>query len=180
MFPALSRLFLQHEHFVNSANIKAQVLASIMEQAPQIDPAAQVILLTDMSITDLRANNMSEFKNNMLDSAFYVLYQDKRPRFAFLCRINRYRRCHIDDIELTGFHLQQDTSYRDTILLRLYDDGSVKLLHELPEELDFGGSGDYNPNRLYNPDAPLPPRAATMLGRGDARMNLLETTEKGQ
>ncbi len=170
MFPASSRLILQHEHFVNAANIKAQVLASIMEQAPQIDSAAQVILLTDMSITDLRANNMSEFKNNMLDSAFYVLYQDERPRFAFLCRINRYRRCHTDDIELTEFHLQQDTSYRDTILLRLYDDGSVKLLHELPKELDFAGS-DYDPNRLYNPDAPLPPRAATMLGLASMRLN---------
>ena len=164
MFPALSRLILQHEHFVNSANTKAQVLANIMEQAPQIDPTAKVILLTDMTITDLRANNMNEFKSNMLDGAFYALYQDKRPQFAFLCRINLYRYCHTDDIELPWFHLQQDTNYRDVALLRLYDDGSVELLYELPQELSSADGGGYDVNRLVQTSAPLPPRAATMLG----------------
>ena len=164
MFPALSRLLLQHERFVTSANVKAQVLASIMELAPQIDPAARVILLTDMTITDLRTNNMSEFTRNMLDSAFYALYQDKRPQFAFLCRINQYLRCYTDDIELTEFHLQQDTDYRDVVLLRLYDDGSVELLYELPQELGSADGGGYDVNRLVKTSAPLPPRAATMLG----------------
>ncbi len=163
MFPVLSRLLLQHEHFVSAANIKAQVLIQMMEQAPQIDPTAEVFLLTDMLLEDLKANNIAEFWEYMLDSAYFVLYQNDRPQVAFTCLIVS-RECHSSDLKRARFYyLRQDTSYRDTILLRLYDDRSVKLLHELPKELDFAGS-DYDPNRLYNPDAPLPPRAATMLG----------------
>ncbi len=168
MFPSLSRLLLQHEHFVNAANIKARVLIQMMEQAPQIDPTVEVILLADMSLEDLKANNIAEFWQSMLDSAYFVLYQNDGPRFAFMCLIVS-RECHSSDLKWSGSYylrqdLRQDTSYRDIILLRLYDDMSVKLLHELPKELGFVGNSDYDPNRLYNPDAPLPPRAATMLG----------------
>ena len=164
MFPALSRLFLQHEHFVNAANIKAQILMQMMEQAPQIDPTAEVILLADMSLEDLEANNIAEFWENMLDSAYFVLYQRDHPQFAFMC-LTIIRKCHTSDLKRPRFHyLRQDTSYRDTILLRLYDDGTVKLLDELPQELGSADSGGYDPKRLYDPDAPLPPRAATMLG----------------
>ena len=162
MFPSLSRLLLQHEHFVNSANIKAQALMQMMELVPQIDPTAQVILLTDMSEEDLVEKHLHEFWTNMLDSAYYVLYQDGRPQFAFMCIIGY--KCNTRDLKRPLLKLRQDTNYQDIVLLRIYDDLSVELLDELPKELGFGDSSNYDPNRLYSPDAPLPPRAATMLG----------------
>ena len=162
MFPALARLILQHEHFVTSANVKARVLMQMIELTPQIDPTASVVLLTDMSREDLRTNNVSELRMNMLGNAYYVLYQDGRPQFAFMCIIGR--QCDNSDIERPRFELHQDTNYQNIILLRVYDDLSVELLDELPKEIAFGSSGNYDPNRLYNSDAPLPPRAATMLG----------------
>ena len=50
IFPAVSRLFVQHAHFVNSANAKAKILLQTVEQAPRYESNARVILLTDMSL----------------------------------------------------------------------------------------------------------------------------------
>ena len=164
MIPATSRLFVQHAHFVNSANAKATVLRQVVEQAPAIDPDAYVILLTDMTGSELRSRFISEFRTNSLDSAIYVLYEDKGPQVTFLCRIDI--RCHLDDVSLQRFNLNDVADFSNLVIFRLHEDLRVELLRELPPELGLDDRGSYKPDRLIDYAASLPPRAVTMLGAG--------------
>lgn len=163
MLPALSRLFLQHARFVESANDKAEILWQIVEQAPRFDPDSEVIVLTDMGLRELGENNIYDFRRVALDSAIYLLYEDNRPRSTVLCWNGRY--CNSNDWLLTDFDIREvihDTG--KLVLFRLHQDLSVELLRELPPELGLDDRGLYNPDRLIDFAAPLPPRAVSMLG----------------
>ena len=164
MFPATSRLFVQKARFDNSANAKASVLRQTIEQAPTTDPDTFLILLTDMTGSELRARGISQFRTNMLDSAMYVLYGGEGPRITFLCMIGV--RCHLDDVDLSSFNLNESTDFSNLVIFRLHEDLSVELLRELPPELGLDDRGTYDPDRLIDYSAPLPPRAVTMLGAG--------------
>ncbi len=161
MFPALARLFAQHAFHVNNANNKAKILLQIVEQAPDIDPDAYVILATEMLGTELRAKGLSEFRTGAFLSALRVVYQEMDLKYAFICIVNK--RCFLDEYTTQVFHLKQTTDYSNAVLFRLSDDLSVELLAELPPE--FGGlsNDSYNPGRLIDTSAPVPPRALTML-----------------
>lgn len=164
IFPATSRLFVQHANIVDSANAKTRVLRQIAEQAPEIDTEAYAILLTDMNDGMLRARGISEFGTNMLDGAIYVLYDGNGPQFTFLCVIGV--RCLLDDVSLSVFNLHEGTVFSNLVLFRLHQDLTVELLRELPPELGLDDRGSYNPDRLIDYAAPLPPRAVSMLGAG--------------
>ena len=168
MFPATSRLFVQKAHFDNSANAKASILRQMIEQAPATDPDTFVILLTEMPASDLRARGISQFRTNMLDSAMYVLYGGEGPRITFLCMIGV--RCHLDDVDLSNFNLNESTDFSNLVIFRLHEDLTVELLRELPPELGLDDRGTYDPDRLIDNAAPLPPRAISMLGAA-ARSN---------
>ena len=167
MLPAVSRLFVQHHHFVNSANAKATILLQIVEKAPSFDSSARLMLVTDMSVKELKDAGISELRSNMFDSAIYMLYQDRRPEVAFFCVLGR--RCSTDDIDIKVSYLENGTDYRDVVIFRLYDDLSVELLDELPPELNDGQNDTYDPEPLIDTSAPIPPRALTMLA--SARRN---------
>ena len=162
MFPATSRLIVQHAHFHNSANAKASVLRQVVEQAPATDEDTFVILLTDMTGSELQARGVSELRTNMLDGSMYVLYSGKGPQVTFLCMIGVW--CFPDDVELKNFSLDENTDFSNLVLFRLHEDLSVELLRELPPELGLDDRGTYDPDRLIDFSAPLPPRAVTMLG----------------
>ncbi|MCY4073498.1 MAG: hypothetical protein OXG60_19575 [Chloroflexi bacterium] len=161
MFPALSRLFVQHAHFNNSANAKASVLLQIVEQVPHYDSNARMVLVTNMSRDELSELGIYELWTNMFDSAIYFLYGQGRPMFSSLCILGAA--CSTDDIDKNLQYLDADTDYRDIVIFRLYDDLSVELLHELPPELGGKQNHSYNPERLIDKSAPTPPRALTML-----------------
>ena len=167
MFPAVSRLYVQHSYFVNSANAKAKVLLQIVEQAPSFDSKARLMLVTDMAFNDLDAAGIRELWTNMFDSAVFMLYQEVRPKVAFLCVFGE--RCSTDDIDVREKYLKNGTDYSDFVMFRLYDDLSVELLHGLPPELDDGQNDTYDPEPLIDASAPIPPRALTMLA--SARRN---------
>ena len=161
MFPAVSRLYVQHSYFVNSANAKAKVLLQIVEQAPSLDSKARLMLVTDMAFNDLDAAGIRELWTNMFDSAVFMLYQEVRPKVAFLCVLGE--RCSTDDIDVREKYLKNGTDYSDFVMFRLYDDLSVELLRQLPPELDDGQNDTYDPEPLIDASAPIPPRALTML-----------------
>ena len=164
MFPATSRLLLQHEYFVKSANNKAWVLMQMIEQAPEIDSRTHLILLTDMSRKELKARKIYDLHlSYTLYSMLYTLYQDGYPPIVSLCQLGLESTCRISSDELTEYIADKDFIFRDLILFRLHDDLSVELLDELPAEFSFAVHGDYHPHQLYDPDAPIPPRALTML-----------------
>ena len=161
LFPSLSRLFVQQSHYVNSADAKAKVLLQIVEQAPSLDSKARLMLVTDMAFNDLDAAGIRELFTNMFDSAVFMLYQEVRPKVAFLCVLGE--RCSTDDIDVREKYLKNGTDYSDFVMFRLYDDLSVELLRELPPELDDGQNDTYDPEPLIDASAPIPPRALTML-----------------
>ncbi len=161
IFPALARLFAQHAFYVNNANNKAKILIQIVEQAPAIDPDAYMILITELFGTELRAQGVSEFRTGAFLNALRVVYQDPDLKYAFICIIDK--RCFLDNYSTQTFHLKQNTDYSNVVLFRLNDDLSVELLRELPPELGGSSNDSYNPDRLIDRSAPIPPRALTML-----------------
>ena len=161
VFPAFSRLFVQHAYFVNSANAKARILLQIVEQVPRYDSSARLMLVTDMSFRLLSNHGIGEFGTNMLDSAIYMLYEEHRPMVAAVCVLGD--RCSTNDIDTTHKYLDTKTDYSDVVMFWLHDDLSVELLRELPADLGGSNNDTYNPDRLIDTSAPIPPRALTML-----------------
>ena len=162
MLPALSRLFLQHARFVESANAKAEILWQIVQQAPRFDPDSEVIVLTDMGLRELGENDIYDFRRVALDSAIYMLYEGNRPRSMVLCWSGRY--CNSNDWLLTTFDIRDVINdFSKLVLFRLHEDLTVELLSELPPELGLDDRGSYNPDPLIDTSAPPPPRAVTML-----------------
>ncbi len=161
MLPAYSRLILQHEHYQNSANKKTKILLQMVEQASAFNPEANVIMLTDRGYRELAENHIHELWTNMLDGAFYVLYQDGHPRSAILCSLEPY--CTVGDTAMGKFRLIGAADYSKIVFFRLHDDLTVELLRDLPPELSSAQNGSYDPDRLIDTSAPLPPRAITML-----------------
>ena len=162
MFPATSRLFVQHANFPIAANAKANVLRQMIEQAPAIDSEAYAILLSELDLDEMWLNDIWEFKKNMFDGSVFVLYDGQGPQHAFLCIIGDA--CHLDDIAFKEFDLEQIADFSNLVVFRLHQDLSVQLLRELPPELGLDDRGSYNPDPLIDTSAPLPPRAVTMLG----------------
>ena len=64
MLPATSRLFGQHQRYVQSANNKARILYSVMERAPAVAPRAQMLITTDMGLPEL--NEARVFLNSCI------------------------------------------------------------------------------------------------------------------
>ena len=161
MFPALARLFGQHAFYVSNANNKAWILQQAVEQAPAIDREANVILLTKMLGSELGKKGVSEFRTNLPNAAFRVLYEGKGPKLTFLCILEK--RCFAGERDSPEYHLDVDTDFSNVVLFYIHDDLSVELLRELPPELGGTDNESYNPDRLIDTSAPMPPRALSML-----------------
>lgn len=158
---ATSRLFVQHAYFNDRANAKASVLLGIVEQVPHYDSNARLVLVTNMSHDKLSELGIDELWTHMFDSAIYLLYGEGRPMVSSLCILGEA--CSTNDIDVRLGYLDVDTDYSDIVIFRLNDDLSVELLPELPPELGWPNNDTYNPERLIDTSAPVPPRALTML-----------------
>ena len=164
MVPAVSRLLLQHATIVEGANKRAWILAQVLEQAPYIDRRAHLILLTDMTTDELHAQNIYEISRSyLLYRMLHVLNPDGYPTFASFCQIGSESKCRTSSSVLVNHDTATGFEFNDLLVFRLYNDLSVQLLDVLPAEFGFTVVGEYGPNSLYNPDAPIPPRALTML-----------------
>ena len=164
ILPGVSRLRLQQRYFHQSATAKASILRQIVEQAPSVDDSAHLILYTTMPGDDLVMRGIWHLEWNMLDSAVYMLYAGRGPKVAFLCRAGGS--CSRDDIHwLVGSRdfLGDDETYSDVVIFQLHDDLRAELLRELPPELRERAVNRYDPERLIDASAPLPPRARSLL-----------------
>ena len=166
--PGLSRLYAQQAWYISSANAKAHVLMQIVEQAPWFEPDARLMIVTSMSSQDLRDRGIKELHANMLDSAIYMLYQQGRPGVAFLCLFSET--CGSSDIDISSDFLASGDDYDDVVIFRLHEDLRTELLMQAPDELLLQGEVNYEPSRLIDFSAPLPPRALTMLSAADASL----------
>ena len=152
--PAASRLILQHEHFVVSANNKKRVLQQIVQIAPEMASETRVLVVSDMPVEIRLSKHIEEMKSNMIGSALYVVYGGEVSGLGSMCL--SAEDCY--PISAWADHLP------DTLVFLLHDDLSLELVRE-PKTIfsEFRGL-TYDVTRLYNPDAPLPQRAYTMLG----------------
>lgn len=161
--PAGSRLFAQHGGFIESAHSKARILHQLLEIAPDLAQKTQIALVTEMDNKALREMGIGEFLNNdMLNSALHVLYQDGAPEYAYFC--HSIKICG----EFSGGETIFSSAAREellqrTLVFRLHEDLSVALVEEPAAYLGLDIEAPYDAGTLYNADAPLPPRARTML-----------------
>ena len=97
----------------------------------------------------------------MFDSAIFMMYQEGRPVVAFLCMFSE--NCGSSDINISSDFLASGDDFSDIVMFRLYDDLRVELLREVPPELRDLNNLNYDPDRLIDTSAPIPPRALTLL-----------------
>ena len=162
--PAGSRLFTQHSGFIESAHSKARILHRMLEIAPDLAPNTQVALITEMDHLELRARGIGEFLNNdMLNSALHALYRGGALEYAYFCH-------SISDCgEFSGGETIFSTAapgelLQRTLVIWLHEDLSVSLVEEPAARLGLDAAAPYDLSALFSAEAPLPPRASTMLG----------------
>lgn len=161
--PAVSRLVAQRAGFVEDAREKARILYRLVEIAPELAPGTEVALITAADHIDLRARGIFDFiHNDMLNSALHVLYQEGAPKIAYACH----------SIDQCGDFSGDETIFRSaapgellrrTLVFWLNDDNSVELLADPAAFLGLDAEAPYDASALFNAEAPLPPRARTML-----------------
>lgn len=154
MVPAMSRLILQHEHYVVSANNKRLILQQIVQMAPELERETRILVVSTISEEQRLLKHIEELKSNVIGSAMYVIHEAETSGVSALC----LAASHCYPVSDWADHLA------DTLVFLLHDDLSLELVRE-PETIfsDFRGL-TYDVTELYNPDAPLPSRAYTMLG----------------
>ena len=72
--PGVSRLILQHEHFVVSANNKKRVLQQIVQIAPEMESKTRVLVISDMPTEIRLSKHIEEMKSDMIGSALFVIH----------------------------------------------------------------------------------------------------------
>lgn len=161
--PAASRLFSQHSRFRESAYSKARILYRVMELAPAFAPNAQLAMITELDRRALRERGIGEFiANDMLNSALHVLYQDLAPAYAYFCHTVIYCGEFSGDETIFSSAAPEDL-LGTTVVMMLNEDLSVEWVEDPADFLGMDLTATYDASKLYNADAPLPPRAATML-----------------
>ena len=154
LLPALSRLYLQHDHYVTSANNKARILAQIVQLAPAIDSQTRVLVISEMSSEDFQDKHLEAFTSSALGHALYVIYEGQASGRGSIC----------PSIE-NCFPLLHRLEYlKDTIVFLLDSDLNLELLKEPSTMLAAFVGIEYDVSRLYDAGAPVPSRAYSMLG----------------
>ena len=152
--PAISRLFLQHEHYVTSANNKRRILEQIVQLAPELESQTRVLVLSQMSDEGFQQKHIEEMKSNMIGNAMYVLYGKNSSGRGSLCS-------SVPDC----YPLRDWDGYlEDTMVFLLDEDLKLELLSDPGKYIKAFEGLNYDVTKLYNPDAPLPSRAVSMLG----------------
>ncbi len=154
MLPALSRLVLQHEHYVTSANNKARILAQIAQLAPAIDSETRVLVLSEMSSKEFQDKHIEAFTSSALGHALYVIYEGQGSGRGSIC----------PSIENCFPLLHRQEHLKDTIVFALDRDLNLELVKEPITMLEAFVGIAYDVSRLYDADASVPSRAYSMLG----------------
>ena len=154
LLPGISRLFVQHQHYVTSADNKARILAQIVQLAPAIESHTRVLVLSEMSIEEFQNKHIEAFGSSALGHALYVIYEGQGSGRGSIC----------PSVENCFPLLHRKEYLEDTIVFVLDRDLNLQLVEEPNTMLNEFVDLDYDVSRLYNPHAPVPSRAYTMLG----------------
>lgn len=163
-FPGIARLFQQQERLVTSADNKAELLHNLLNAAPHIEPDTVVLLTADLTREELDATDYYElhYGRELGDSILYVLHGDRIPRTGQFC--SEAASCsHLDNITDPTSPNWRDEIFQRTLVLKINPDLSIELIEDPANYFDLDIDIPYDASQLYDPDAPLPPRAGTML-----------------
>ena len=152
--PAISRLVLQHEHYVTSANNKRRVLEQIVQLAPELESQTRVLVLSQMSDEDFQQKHIEEMKSNMIGNVMYVLYGKNNSGRGSLC--TSVSACQT--LQVWDGYLEH------TMVFLLDEELKLELMSDPGRYIKVFEGLNYDVTKLYNPDAPLPSRAVSMLG----------------
>ena len=164
MLPALSRLFVQRDHWTRSAWKKANILHQIVETIPRPKPGTQLVLMTNRSLQTLNQQSIGELAaGTVFSSALRLVYESYAPAATFICVGDDYCVAQTGDAILLDPDEPFD-SLGDTVILELLPDFSVDLVEDPLARYGWDIDIDYDPSQLYDADAPIPERAHSMLG----------------
>ena len=164
MLPATARLLLQHETLVIRANSKARMLYQLMETVPRIERDTVILLTTDMTKEAFAASAISElrYSNDLDNSMLYLLYGNGVPVQSSFCIDEE--ECSTFGDEETIFSSDSPELLARTLVINISPTLYVDLVEQPVARFGLKSSSSYFAGLLYKPNAPIPQRAATMLG----------------
>ena len=152
---SLNRALNQHDMFVNHAIAKENFFRSLVNQAPALDASAQVIIISDLPLDDLRPLGLHELvRRDMLQSALFLLYDKVPPEYGFVCVMDDS--CTADKDQLTIVFPIREIPYDELVIFHLESDLNLTLLETLEDMSGFPESiDDYQPTQLIQYDASM-------------------------
>jgi hypothetical protein len=170
--PAFAWALHQHAHYVRLSQQQVALLGGITRLVPGFSPGTTFVVIDE---TGSYHDNWTLGTGVLVEYALQFIYQDYALD-AILCSFDPVSgafRTLPELREQCAFTADRVVVYRDgqvadealysaAILLRHDAEGTHRLA-TVPSEYGSGARG-YAPERLINPDAPTPPRAAAMFG----------------
>ena len=171
MTPGLARLYTQHNELARSADAKARILYQVLELLPRPRPGTDLVMMTTVPNQRLQAAGVFELvRGNVFDSAILTLYQENAPRAAYICVATNH--CTQSNQDEMIFNTNNRERFlQSTLFLELRADLTVELIEDPATLLGLNINVPYDASLLYDADAPLPPRAETMLAPAFRRTN---------
>ena len=163
LLPGMSKLFVAHGDLTDRAHAKARVFYQILTEVPLLEPNSYLMVMTTLSEQELAELGLIElYGGNMFASAISVLYPEPNAPEGFFC----YAPFSCTR-GLTGrfrWRWGAQARWHKTVVLELRPDLTVELVDKPAERYNWGVSIAYDPKRIIDFNAPLPPRAHSMLG----------------
>ena len=163
--PAVNRLLLQREKLTERAGGKARMLYAMLEIAPKLKDETLILMTTSMTDAEFAASDVSEMRvsGGLDDSMLYTLYGDGKPANSVFCMAPDNCRVFGDERTIFSKGMAAELLPR-TLVLVIHADLSVTLIDDPATYFDLPVAVAYDASRLVDADAPLPPRAHSMLG----------------
>ena len=153
--PSLNRALNQHDLFVNQAIAKEEFFRTFVEQAPAVDTSAQVIVVSDLALDELRAVGLHELiRRDMFPSALFLLYDKAPPDYIFLCVMDVS--CSANAEHVTIDFPFREIPYETLIVFHLDTNLVLTLQNSLDDLSGFPVAIEtYQPLMLIDSSAPL-------------------------
>lgn len=154
--PSFNRALNQHGFFVQHAIAKEEFFRAFIQQAPAIESSAQVIVVSDLSLTELPSVGLYELiRRDMFSSALYLLYDNVPREFVFVCVMDDT--CRANEDLLTVTFPYREIPYDELIIFHLDTNLTLTLIDTLDEISSFPGTSEtYQPRDYVDVYAPAP------------------------
>ena len=166
--PGMVRLFEQQARLASQADDIKLMLRSLLEAAPALSPDTRVMFFSDMSSAELDASGIYALRYSwqLDDSILYLLYG--APHSSDFCltaapcaALDRVSKPNAPGFSASDFHR--------TLFFKILPDLNIQLIAEPQTYFAFQRDIAYDISQLYDPNAPPPARALSLLGAAPGR-----------